>query len=690
MRMTGMATGMDIDQIVKDLMRAERMPLNKIVKKQSTLEWKMEDYREINLKLRTFSDSIFDTMMRSSVMKKRTVQSSNSDLITATASSNIGNTSFSISKVERLATSASNKSDGSVFKGDAELKTSTSTLKDLNNSFAEGLEWKTGGIRNEKLSLKAGENEVELETSPLDKESVVVKINGKTMDVVGDDVTELGEGQVRISGEKLSFHKDFNGNTTVDVTYAAKTAEKSFTYTAPAEGAKPKSIFNVGIKNISGVEIKVKGETISNSNYEVNDKTGQITFKEGFEPKDNITIEYKQDYTTAGVDTVNASNETVRARFLFTDSQSLDSVMKSFNDSPAGVNMFFDDHTGQVSVTRKETGVYNQTRIPFVEGMEVEKGAWIEEDKDKNKFKVTSNEMTFTGSLMTKTLKLVNDEEKPGSNASFTVNGLETERRTNSFTISGMTVTLKDTFTEGKAVTLNASTDVDSVVDTVKEFVKQYNELLEHVNGKLTETRNRDFDPLTEEERDGLSDKEAERWEEKARAGHLRNDPMLRGSFDQMRQVMYQPITTGTDSEFTHLSAIGITTSSDYMSRGKLEINEDKLRAAIEKDPDGVFDLFNADGETSGEQGIARRLRNSISTTVDSISKTAGGAGYAQNHQFAIGRELNDIDKRIKTFEMRLEQKEKRYWAQFTAMEAAVQRANNQGDMLMSQLMGNG
>ncbi|MCM2675692.1 flagellar cap protein FliD N-terminal domain-containing protein [Alkalicoccobacillus plakortidis] len=70
MRLSGMATGMDIDQIVKDLMRAERMPLDKIVKTQSKLEWKMEDYREINLKLRTFSDSIFDTLMRSSVMKK--------------------------------------------------------------------------------------------------------------------------------------------------------------------------------------------------------------------------------------------------------------------------------------------------------------------------------------------------------------------------------------------------------------------------------------------------------------------------------------------------------------------------------------------------------------------------------------------------------------------------------------------
>ncbi|MEY8752147.1 flagellar filament capping protein FliD [Alkalicoccobacillus gibsonii] len=666
MRLTGMATGMDIDQIVKDLMRAERMPLNKIVKKQSTLEWKMEDYREINLKLRTFSDSIFDTMMRSSVMKKRTVQSSNSDLITATASSNIGNTSFSISKVERLATSASNKSESSVFTENTKVKNSSSTLKDLDSSFDSKVEWKTGGIRNEKISLSANERSTKLPTSlndPSDLSSIVVKVNGKTMNVVeASNHDPEDKNQVLIDAEgNLTFSDKLTGNLTVDVTYAAEKAERSFSYTKPAEGAKPKSTFNVGVKNIDNVEVKMNGVTLSATDYKVDKETGQITFNGDSAPTSEITIEYTQKYTTAGVDTVNANDETVHARFLFTDSQSLDSVMKSFNDSNAGVNMFFDDHTGQISVTRKETGVYN-----------------------------AGKEMVFSGSFMTETLKLKNENEKQGSNASFTVNGLETERRTNTFTISGMTVTLKDTFTEGKAVTLNASTDVDSVVDTVKEFVKQYNELLEHVNGKLTETRNRDFDPLTEEERDGLSDKEAERWEEKARAGHLRNDPLLRGSFDQMRQVLYQPVNTGTDTEFTHLSAIGITTSSDYMSRGKLEINEDKLRAAIEKDPDGVFDLFNADGETSGEQGIARRLRNSISTTVDSISKTAGGAGYAQNHQFAIGRELNDIDKRIKTFEMRLEQKEKRYWAQFTAMEAAVQRANNQGDMLMSQLMGNG
>ncbi|TSB48335.1 flagellar filament capping protein FliD [Alkalicoccobacillus porphyridii] len=661
MRLSGMATGMDIDQIVKDLMRAERMPLDKVIRTQTKLEWKMEDYREINLKLRAFSDSIFDNLMRSSVMKKRKVESSNSNLVTATASSNIGNTSFSISKVTKLATAATNASEGSVF-GESEKLASTSSLKDLNDSFENKITWKNGAIKTERLTLESGSRETQLKANPLaegDTFDVVVKVNGKTLEVVTGDEIDLAKGQVHVAADgTLTFAEEVTAKTTVDVTYAAESAEKSFTYKEPAEGQKPQRVFNIGVRNVHEVEVRgAEGRVYTN--YTLNAETGQITFAEGEEPEENITIEYKQRYTAAGVDTVDANGETVRGRFLFTDSQSLDSVIKSFNDSNVGVNMFFDDHSGKISVTRKETGVYN------TEG----------------------KEMTFVGSFMTETLKLDGNETK-GTNASFTVNGLETERRTNSFTISGMTVTLKDTFDQ--EVVLNASTDVDSVVDTIKDFVEKYNALLDHVNGKLTESRSRDFEPLTQEERDGLSEKEAERWDEKARAGHLRNDPLLRGSFDQMRSGLYSPVTLGTNSEFTQLATIGITTSSDYMSRGKLEINEDKLRAAIEADPDGVFDLFNADGETTAEKGLARRLRSSISTTVDSISKRAGGAGYAQNHQFTIGRELNDIEKRIQNFEMRLEQKEKRYWAQFNAMEAAVQRANNQGDMLMAQLFGNG
>lgn len=106
MRLTGLSSGLDIDQMMKDLMRAERMPVNKLEKQKTELGWKMDGFREVNLKMRSLHSSMFDTIMRSSNMLKRSVVSSNQAVISATASSTVGNTSFTINKVSQMATSA--------------------------------------------------------------------------------------------------------------------------------------------------------------------------------------------------------------------------------------------------------------------------------------------------------------------------------------------------------------------------------------------------------------------------------------------------------------------------------------------------------------------------------------------------------------------------------------------------------
>src|SRR5699024_11006388 len=109
------------------------------------------------------------------------------------------------------------------------------------------------------------------------------------------------------------------------------------------------------------------------------------------------------------------------------------------------------------------------------------------------------------------------------------------------FTVAGMTITLKDT--TDQVVTLSATTDTDKVVDTITEFVEEYNELIDFVNGKLTEDRHRDYRPLTEEQKEALSDREIEKWEEKARSGLLRNDQALRTPFDRMRLDVYSAVS---------------------------------------------------------------------------------------------------------------------------------------------------
>ena len=87
------------------------------------------------------------------------------------------------------------------------------------------------------------------------------------------------------------------------------------------------------------------------------------------------------------------------------------------------------------------------------------------------------------------------------------------------------------------------------------------------------------FLPLTDEQREKMSDKEIEKWEEKAQIGLLRNDRTLNSILSSMRGAM----SAGTD-EGDYLFQIGITTG-EWKQGGKLVIDEEKLRKAVSEDP---------------------------------------------------------------------------------------------------------
>jgi len=53
-RITGLATGMDTDSIIEQLMEAQRAPLSELEKEQTTIEWQREALLEINSKMLAF------------------------------------------------------------------------------------------------------------------------------------------------------------------------------------------------------------------------------------------------------------------------------------------------------------------------------------------------------------------------------------------------------------------------------------------------------------------------------------------------------------------------------------------------------------------------------------------------------------------------------------------------------------
>ncbi|WP_179295604.1 flagellar hook-associated protein 2 [Bacillus sp. FJAT-45350] len=593
MRMTGLATGMDIEQTVADLMRAERKPIDNMIQQREQLRWEQEDYREMNLELTKFRDNLFDGVIRASNMSAKEATSSYPARVTADASASASASSYTISKVEQLASAAYNVSNEKISEGNIDPNASIwSQQEHLSDAFTMSEEV----VENERVVVEEPTN-----------------------------VLQLSNGAIKTAGEDNEF---------INV-----------------------SINNVGYQVVSSIEdLEMNEQAVY-----VDKEQGTLVFNEEVGSSDDVTVDYTYQSIEFGIDAY-SSNGKVEEVFEFNGSSSLNEILDEVNDSELPVNAFYDPFADKVSITRSETGQYNDGE---------------------------GSEMNFSGSFLNDGLNLISSQEQGGENAKFTINGLSTERQENNFTIDGVSITLHDTFED--QVTVNVNVNNDHVFDTVMEFVEDYNGLIDTVNGKLSEDRNRDFHPLTDEQKQAMSEQEIERWEEQARSGMIRNDRMLSAGLNQLRIDIYSNVGhSSSDIGFSQIAELGITTTSNYQDGGRLEVDEERLRQAIEEDPEAVYQIFASDGESYEEKGIARRMRDSLQGTIEQVSERAGRSGITTKGQYTIGREIQSVNDRISNFERRMQQVEERYWNQFNAMEAAVAQANAQAESMFSMLAGGG
>lgn len=282
------------------------------------------------------------------------------------------------------------------------------------------------------------------------------------------------------------------------------------------------------------------------------------------------------------------------------------------------------------------------------------------------------------------------------------VNGVELRSNNNTFTYDNMQLTVKGT-TAGSSINVTVNQDLDAMVDKIKSFVDEYNKLIEEIHNKLGEKRYRDFPPLTDEQKEAMSEKEIEKWEERARSGLLNHDPILQKLTNALRIDLYSPVE-GVGS-LKHLTEIGITVGKSgpnskytYMENGKLYLDEGKLREALSENADDVIKLLtnrsNATDPSTKykETGVFARmfdLKGTVDRTISELNTKAGlpsSLSLADNS--TIAKNIRDINEDIDKLERRLMMMEERYWRQFTAMEKALARLQNQGAWLNQQISG--
>ena len=280
-----------------------------------------------------------------------------------------------------------------------------------------------------------------------------------------------------------------------------------------------------------------------------------------------------------------------------------------------------------------------------------------------------------------------------GEDAEIYLNGAKFTSDTNNFSVNGLSINVTGV-TGDDEITLTTTTDVDSIYDKVKDFLGQYSDLVNELQGLYNADSAKDYEPLTEDQKAEMSDTEIEKWETKIKDSLLRRDNTLGGVISTMSTAMSQAysVTLKDGSKQTMaLTSLGIHTlgflnaksneqyayhidgDEDDSSTGA---KEDKLRAMIESDPDAVADLMS-----QVAQGLYKALDTKIGAKTTEMS-----SAYTLYNDKQMTSQLNQYKKDIKEWETRIADSEDMYYKKFTAMEKALANLNSSQSALTGMI----
>lgn len=612
-RITGLASGLDVDSIVTQLMSAEKTKLNKLQQKQQLAEWRQESYRTIITAAQEFTSKYFNTTSSSSLLSANTFikysVTSSSSAISASASSSASAGNHTV-QVSRLATAAT-------------LTSSSSISKDVQGSAAA-------------------------DYSSLSGKSITLAVDGTTRTVSLSNVTDADSLQTAID-EAVGTGKLTVGTTTdgyLSITAAANSGVQKITISAPSSGTSGLTSLGFG-----------SGATLSNR-VTTTSTLETIFGDDAFNSDGQIEL------------TINGTS------FTFDKSDTLSAMMSEINSSSnAGATMKYDELSGKLTLTANETGAGNTLAVTEGDGSSC-----------------------LSSFLNTATA---------GVDAQVTIDGQVLTRGSNKVTVDGVTYTFSQTTDE--AATVSLTQDTDAIYDTISSFVEDYNALISSIHSALDENYDSDYPPLTDDQKEDMTDEEIEKWEKKAKVGLLANDSTLKTMLSGLRSSLIDSVPGQSVTIFT----IGISTGT-YDEQGKLYIDETKLKAAIESDPEGISNLFTQQstsyaGTTSvrslnnsqlstryKEEGLAYRFYDILQTNISTIRDNNGNKGLllekagTENDASETSNTLTTlIDKyqeEIDKEQDRLDAKQDSLYTKYSALETYINKMNTQLSALSSYL----
>jgi Flagellar capping protein len=264
------------------------------------------------------------------------------------------------------------------------------------------------------------------------------------------------------------------------------------------------------------------------------------------------------------------------------------------------------------------------------------------------------------------------------------LNGAELTGTTNTIVANGLTINLKAKTEGTSTMNLTVSDNSQGTYDMVKKFVTEYNALLKEMNTDYYASTAKGYEPLTDDQKQAMTDDQVTQWEKKIKDSLLRRDDKLGSLTSAMKSSLMGNVEV--DGKRYSLASFGIQTSDiDYDEKGLLHIygdktdatygsKDDKLLKAIQDDPDKVAAVLS---------GLVTKLSDTMQKKMKSSSLNSALTFYNDKD---ITKQLTAYTKNLKTMDTKLSDMENKYYKQFSAMETAMAKLNSQQSSLSSML----
>lgn len=748
-RVSGLVSGLDTDSIVQELVSAYSTKKDKHVKAQTKLEWKMDAWKELNKKVNKLYKRLGNMKLSSYYNKKTTsisdstkatVSASNSaingtqtlkvkdvaaagyltgaQIKGATASTTLGELGLAGDGTIAVATKNGSKNVNIAVNADMKISDFVNKLKDAGvsasydstynrlyisakdsgeaNDFSvtaadtNGLQaLKSLGIytkskADEAAYAKWDKYAKDASGNPLSNADIEANFKNvlDTIDLYQGDgvgsIKELEDDNADLKSQMTTLQSHRNYATAYMSMKGALAAEKddgSGSKLTTLEQKRMQELLAKEDKDLTDVEkteIKTMQEKLGLDDKELSKLKSNVKSVASFEAEastdtevaavvtsvhDHFDAADMDTWLTANADAITAISEGIQA-----NTEAIAEKKQYINDNqlltasvPANDTMDNDDRAAAL-----------MTKYQYVQGLKAETSGF-------------SDDASVEGHAV----------RNAGSDAIIELNGVEYKSSSNSITVNGLTVTALQKTVGNETLTITTQADVQGMYNTIKDFLKEYNALIKEMDELYNAASAKGYEPLTDEEKESMSDKEIERWEEKIKDSLLRRDDTLSSVMNLMTSTMAKGFTLSDGKKYS-LSSFGIKTqgylaaaenegyvyhidgdSEDEISSG----NTDRLLAALQKDPDMVQEFF-------------QKLSDDLYTKLDKKMQTS-----TMNSKFSIYNDKkmqSDYDqytKTIKKWEEKVSSMEDYYYKKFSAMEKALSTLQ-QSTSALSGLLG--